>query len=111
MDQLLAGEYFTGFVWCAGLSQKAAGHRLWFHRAVPALPSAGCPKGSAVLRTDSSVSSRGFRGCPKDAAWLLSAPPAQQVTPDSSPAAAAAKQCLGRSIFSKGRAERGFLGR
>lgn len=95
MDQLLAGEYFMGFVWCAGLSQRAAGHRSWFHGAVPALPSAECPKGLC------SVSSSWFRGCPKDAARLLSASPAQQVTPDSFCAAGADKQCLGRRILAR----------
>lgn len=52
VDQLLAGEYFRGFVWCAELS----------HGAVPALPSAGCPKGTAL----SAAADSG--GAPKDAA-------------------------------------------
>lgn len=96
MDQLLPGQYSTGFVWCAELSQKTAGHRSWFHWAVPVSHQLGIPGGSALQSKDSSVSSSWLRWAPKGCCWLLSASPAQEVTPDS---AAADKQCLGRSIL------------
>lgn len=90
MDQLLAGEYFMGFVWCAELSQKAAGHRSWLHRAVPALPLAGCPEGLWSPEQQTALSAAAdLGGPPKDAAWLLAASPAKQVAPDCSHAAAA----------------------
>lgn len=62
MDQLLAGEYFTGFVWCAGPSQRAAGHRWRFQGAVPTLPSAGCAKGLCSPEQQTALSAAADSG-------------------------------------------------